>query len=90
MLFIIAVAFVVINFSDRPSHSEMQRWEQLSYNEGRLDSYDKAWERGRQQGYAETEAYAEYEGLINEAEAYRDGWRQGYEDGARPYREWRY
>jgi hypothetical protein len=58
-----------------------ERSSYLSYEEGRLDAYDDAWQQGRQQGYMETEALAEYESLISQAESYNDGWTYGYNMG---------
>ena len=77
LIFFMLVLFV----NNSTSEAEQQRLEYLSYQEGRLDSYDKAWGLGRDQGKLESEYLAEYYGLFNQAESFNEGWHQGYDDG---------
>jgi len=67
------------------SEEENYRGAYLSYQEGRLDSYDKAWSQGRDQGKLESEYLADYYGLFNQAESFNEGWQQGYNDGQYRY-----
>ena len=78
-VFILVVTFVAVGQSE----TEMSRLEYLSYQEGRLDSYDKAWQEGLEQGRTEMEYRAEYEKLASQADSYNDGWQQGYNDSYR-------
>ncbi len=84
-IFSAILLFVILAVTSRIAEDQTQRLEQLSYQEGQLDAYERAYEHGRTQEYLETETLAEYKGLINQAEAYNRGWREGY-DMYRPYR----
>ena len=76
---------LVLTVNNNVSEAEIQRGAYLSYQEGRLDSYDKAWSLGRDQGKLESEYLAEYYGLFNQAESFNKGWHQGYNDGQHRY-----
>jgi len=79
---VLLIFFMLVLFVNNDlSEEEAQRGSYLSYQEGRLDAYDKAWSQGRDQGKLESEYLAEYYGLFNQAESFNEGWHQGYDDG---------
>jgi hypothetical protein len=83
-LIVVAVACVAgyaLSRATAPTEYEAAQYQAIAEREGVFNGRIAGFNQGRQQGIAENQQIARYQGLIARAQNFNKGWRQGLKDG---------